>query len=281
MVEKDFARTARDMNVLAGFEGVRDVPALTPEALRLAINSPQVDVLTLFGGAPLAGADVLADAMRAGVARSYAIVGGAGHTTPAFRARTRELCCEVAFADDASEAEVFEAYLEAKHGLSADLLECESTNCGANVVNLRALLAKRGVACESMAFIHDVSMQRRMSAQIEKEMPGVRRVNYAAYQVRVVPIGAGAEAVAADPLAGLAFDGEPLGMWDMAHYLTLLMGEVRRLTDDEFGYGPAGAGFIAHVDVPAEVTAAWKRLLEDFPGSVRVANPAFASRPSA
>ena len=121
------------------------MPALTPEALQSAINAPQADVLTLFGGAPLAGADVLADTMR----------------------------------------------------------------------------------------------------------------------------------------AGLAFDGEPLGMWDMAHYLTLLMGEVQRLTDDEFGYGPAGAGFIARVDVPAEVTAAWKRLLEDFPGSVRVANPAFASRPSA
>ncbi len=274
MARRDFARIARDMNVLAGFEGVRDVTALTPAELRRVVGAPQVDVLTLFGGAPLIGADVLAAAMRAGVAKAYAIVGGAGHTTPAFRARTRELCPEVAFADDASEAEVFEAYLEARHGLRADLLERESTNCGANVVNLRALLAKRGVACASMAFIHDVSMQRRMSAQVEKEMPGVARVNYAAYQVRVVPSGTAADV---EPLAGLAFDHEPLGMWDMGHYLTLLMGEVQRLTDDEFGYGPAGAGFIAHVDVPNEVTAAWKRLLEDFPGSVRVANPAFAS----
>lgn len=43
------------------------------------------------------------------------------------------------------------------------------------------------------------------------------------------------------------------------------------------GYGPAGAGFIAHVDVPAEVTAAWARLREAFPGSVRVAVPSYAS----
>ena len=47
----------------------------------------------------------------------------------------------------------------------------------------------------------------------------------------------------------LAFDHEPLGMWDMGRYLELLMGEVPRLTDDEDGYGPRGAGFIAHVDV--------------------------------
>ncbi|WP_322152681.1 hypothetical protein [Paratractidigestivibacter sp.] len=275
MAEKDYAQIAHDMNTLAAFEGVRDVASLNADELRRVVGAPQVDVLTLFGGAPLAGADAFACAMRAGVAKTYAIVGGVGHTTPAFRAKTRALRPEVEFADDASEAEVFDAYLRARHGLSADLLECESTNCGANVINLRALLAKRGVACGSMVYIHDVSMQRRMSAQIEKEMPGVLRVNYAAYQVCVEL----RDALATDgsTLSRLAFDREPLGMWDMGHYLTLLMGEVARLTDDENGYGPAGAGFIAHVDVPAEVTAAWTRLREVFPGSVRVAVPSSAS----
>jgi len=32
--------------------------------------------------------------------------------------------------------------------------------------------------------------------------------------------------------------------------VTLLMGEVPRLTDNANGYGPAGRGYIAHVDVP-------------------------------
>ncbi len=279
MAEKNYAQIARDMNVLAAFEGVRDLAELTPAALERVIGSPRVDVLVLFGGAPLAGADVLAAAMRSGAAKTYAIVGGAGHTTPAFRASTRGLCPDVELADDASEAEVFEAYLEACHGLTADLLERESTNCGANVVNLRGLLAREGVACASMGLIHDASMQRRISAQVEKEMPGVERVNYAAHQARVVPIGDGMGAP--KPFSGLAFDRPPLGMWDMGHWLSLLMGEVPRLTDDEFGYGPAGAGFIAHVDVPAEVTQAWLRLREAFPDSVRVANPAFASRDGA
>ena len=42
-------------------------------------------------------------------------------------------------------------------------------------------------------------------------------------------------------------------MWDMERYVSLLMGETPRLTDDAAGYGPHGAGYIAHVDIPEEV----------------------------
>ena len=257
MAEKNLQQVARDMNTLAGFLGPRDVADL---------GEARADVMALFGGSILEGVDVLARAMRAGAARTYVIVGGAGHTTDALRARARELFPGLAFADDAPEAEVFSACLAARHGLSADLLEARSTNCGNNVTHLRDLLAERGVPCRSVVLSQDATMQRRMAAVAELEMPGVRIVSYATYQVEVV--------VRDD---ALAFDHEPLGMWDMGRYLELLMGEVPRLTDDEGGYGPHGAGFIAHVDVPAEVTAAWGRLRALDPGSVRRANPAFAS----
>jgi uncharacterized SAM-binding protein YcdF (DUF218 family) len=256
---------AKDMNVLAGFLGVRDTSSLTPEAL----GGP-VDVMALFGGSILAGGDVLAEAMRAGVARAYVIVGGAGHTTETFRRRARELCPSLDFADDAPEAEVFAACLRQRHGLEVDLLETRSTNCGNNITYLRDLLAERGVACHSLVLSQDATMQRRMAAIAQKEMPGVRVINYATYQARVV-VEKGADG------PSLCFDSAPLGMWDMERYRSLLMGEVPRLTDNEGGYGPAGAGFLAHVDVPDEVTAAWCRLCEAYPDSVRAANPAFAS----
>jgi hypothetical protein len=38
------------------------------------------------------------------------------------------------------------------------------------------------------------------------------------------------------------------------------MGEIPRLRDDKDGYGPQGRGFIAHVDVPGHIEAAWSRL---------------------
>ena len=76
---------ARCVNALGAFCGPRDVPALTRDRLRSAIGQEQADVMALFGGSILAGAEVLAGAMRAGAAKKYVIVGGAGHTTQTLR----------------------------------------------------------------------------------------------------------------------------------------------------------------------------------------------------
>ena len=62
---------------------------------------------------------------------------------------------------------------------------------------------------------------------------------------------------------GLTFSGEHEGLWPVERYVSLLLGELPRLWDDINGYGPAGRGFIAHVDFPAEVQAAWRILRED------------------
>lgn len=51
------------------------------------IPGGRVEVAALTGGSILAGADVFAEAMRNDVARTYVMVGGAGHTTETFRAR--------------------------------------------------------------------------------------------------------------------------------------------------------------------------------------------------
>ena len=68
------------------------------------------------------------------------------------------------------------------------------------------------------------------------------------------------------------------GMWPMERYVELLLGEIPRLTDDAGGYGPRGKGFIAHVDVPAPVQAAYARLRQTFGMATRAADPQFATR---
>lgn len=102
--EESLEQVARDINALSSFLGMRDVPTLCRNTFVARYGFEQADVMALFGGSILAGGDVLADAMRAGVARTYVIVGGAGHTTETFRARVRELCSKLEFADDATEA---------------------------------------------------------------------------------------------------------------------------------------------------------------------------------
>lgn len=86
-----------------------------------------------------------------------------------------------------------------------------------------------------------------IGASMRLRAPELEVVNFATYRAAVVP----AESLTS-PL-GLSFEHETWGMWDMERYVSLLMGETPRLTDDAAGYGPHGAGYIAHVDISEEV----------------------------
>lgn len=226
------------INVLGRFCGPRDIPVLD--------SGVQATAAVLFGGSPLAGADVFADAMRRQVAEHYIVVGGRGHTTAALHAT---LSAELPTPPpaDATEADMLASYLEHRHGLRVDLLERESTNCGNNVEYCLRLMAEHGIAPDDLVLIQDATMQRRMDAGFRKHLgPRPRLVNFAAY-----------EAVVTEVDGRLTYDRPIHGMWDVGHYVTLLLGEIQRLTDDEHGYGPRGRDFIAHVDVPDRVRAAF------------------------
>ncbi len=272
----DLQQVTGDMNTLAAFLARRAVPELTQDALEARYGWRQADIMALFGGSILAGGDVLAAAMRAGVAHRYVIVGGAGHTTQTFRERVRGLCPDLDFDEGACEADVFAAYLRTRHGLEADLLERRSTNCGNNITYLRDLLADAGVPCRKAILSQDATMQLRMEAIARHDWPRVEPVSFATYATCVVmgEVPAGGD----DPLDALTFSPAPLGMWAPRRYLTLLMGEIPRLTDDVDGYGPRGKDFLVHVDIPGDVTAAFGRLRETFPECVRAANPRFAAK---
>jgi hypothetical protein len=56
-------------------------------------------------------------------------------------------------------------------------------------------------------------------------------------------------------------DAREPAVWSRDRFVSLALGEVRRLRDDADGYGPRGAGFIGHVDLPADVEEAARRLL--------------------
>ena len=91
MKRGEWAAECAAVNDLAEFCGARDVPELTPDALEARYGFRRADAMALFGGSILAGVDVLAAAMRAGVAKRYGIVGGEGHTTQALRDRVHGL----------------------------------------------------------------------------------------------------------------------------------------------------------------------------------------------
>lgn len=256
-------KIAEAVNTLGQFCGPRDIDELTAAALQDKYQIPRVDITVLFGGSILAGGDVFAEIMKNKLAENYVIVGGAGHTTATLREKmSRSLGREVS--SQACEAELFNEYLQEKHGLSANYLEKESTNCGNNITLLLSLLEKENIPHDSILMVQDATMQRRMEATWRHHVSGGTVINYAAYRVKVI-----------DSEKGLAYEEEPVGMWAMDRYVELLMGDAQRLQDTPEGYGPKGKNFIAHVDMPSEVREAFL-YLQKFYG-VRKAHPAYAT----
>lgn len=257
---------ADSINLLGEFCGKRDVPALTAGSLQKHCGVAQADVMVLFGGSILCGGDVLAEAMRSGAARTYCIVGGVGHTTETLRRRMHQAFPDME-TENLPEAQIFANYLKRQYGLEPDLLECRSTNCGNNITCLLELLRERGVSFRSIILSQDAAMQRRMEAGLKKYTGDrVQIINYAVYSAKVaVKDGA------------LAYERPIWGMWEMERYISLLLGEIPRLTDDENGYGPRGKDFIAHVDIPPEVESAFRKLRAAYSELVRKADPRFAS----
>lgn len=163
-------------------------------------------------------------------------------------------------------AQVFARYLQHRYGVKADYLEQKSTNCGNNITYLLELLKEKGIVFKSIIISQDATMQHRMEAGLRKYVSSdVLIINYAVYSANVIVEN-----------GILVYEDEIRGMWDMDRYISLLMGEIPRLSDNETGYGPCGKDFIAHVDIPEEVRNAFHELCKEYAGAVREANPLYA-----
>jgi uncharacterized SAM-binding protein YcdF (DUF218 family) len=201
----------------------------------LALEDPEpvhVDLMLLFGGSLPSGWDQAAAALRSGRVGTLMLVGGQGHTTDMLRRL-------VGAGTKTTEAELMASHLRHKHGIERVLLERTSTNCGNNVTLARDLAFHHGLRPRTVALVQEPTMQRRMDAVFRLVWPEGVPVN------RPAP------------------DGRDT--WPRDRWISLVMGEVPRLRDDQRGYGPRGRGFIAHVDVPNEVDVAHASLLDAHP----------------
>ncbi|MGT2907355.1 YdcF family protein [Streptococcus dentiloxodontae] len=257
---------AQDLNTLVRFLALRDIAELTPQFLSASYHGLyQADVFVLFGGSIIEGGDVLAKAIQNKLARHYLIVGGAGHTTDGLR-RQMALLFPDLNSQNLTEAELFAAYIRRNYQLTADLLETQSTNCGNNITLMLNLLEKSQIEAKSFILCQDAAMQLRMSATLKKFRPDALIINYAAYQ-----------AFFDETAEDLKLTGHFKGMWETERYISLLMGEIPRLRDDESGYGPNGAAYLAHAEIPLDVEASFARLSKEFGAQIRQANPAYKS----
>ncbi len=258
-------KIAENLNILGQFCGKRDVEELNQKNLHEKYGIEKVDVMVLFGGSILAGGDVLAKAIKDDIAEHYIIVGGEGHTTATLKEQIHKEYPLIAV-NSLTEAELFQQYLLTVYQIQADYLETKSTNCGNNITNLLKLMKNKGIAHQSIILCQDATMQYRMEATLRKYLSkDTVVINYAAYQAYL------------NYQDKLTYATKIHGMWDVDRYINLLMGEIPRLTDNEQGYGPNGKNFLAHVDIPNRVVAAFEALKPIYGNNIRKANPKYSS----
>jgi len=252
-------RVREDLERIARFLARRDVEVVEG-----------ADVLVLCGSAVLASVQVAADAWHRGGAAHVLVTGGTGHSTTFLQ---DAVAGHPRYGDvptaGRSEAAVLADLLRTHHDVpdAAVWVEEESTNCSENAEFSVDLLHRRAGPVHSLVLVQDPTMQRRTHACFERSL---RR-------------DAGAVVHSHAPFVPDVTDGgvrAPDGRvaWSLERFTTLVLGEVRRLHDDEDGYGPRGAGYIDHVDVPGEVLDAYHRLLAGDRGAAR---PAWRPQPGA
>ena len=234
---------AAALNLIDRFVAVRDVPALTSAGLEPVLGSEPADLVMLFGACPPGGWDTAVDAVRSGAAARLMLVGGIGHTTRHLWDSMRGRFPEQRF-DGRPEADIMARYLSQVHGLDDVLVERRSTNCGNNISLAQDVVRDAGLVPRSVILVQDRTMQRRMIAGFSRlwTLGDPVVLGFAAYEQEFAVV---------DGLLALVHD--VWGSWSLPHYVSLLLGEVERLSDSPRGYGPLGRDFIAHVDVPAQV----------------------------
>lgn len=236
----------RGLDLISGWLARQDDGALTSPA----------DVVVLCGSAVLATLDLVAQVVSTGLAPQVLITGGVGHST---RHLLDAVARQPAYADVAtggrSEAAILADLLHLHHGVPYEVmvLEGQARNCGENAAFSLALLDLRRV--RSVLLVQDPTMQRRTHASFDRVLRELAEPVVVQSRAPFVPVLTGDAVLGPDGSA----------VWSLERFTGLVLGEVRRLYDTVDGYGPSGADFIDHVEVPVDVLSAYERLVARHP----------------
>lgn len=108
------------------------------------------------------------------------------------------------------------------------LNEC-STNCGENIQFAFNILREKKIKCDNVLLCHDPLMQRRIDATAKKYIPYENIFNYCAFIPKVKVEN-----------YNILYDQDIWGLWPSNRYISLVLGEMKRVIDNKEGYGPNG-----------------------------------------
>ncbi len=265
--DTELSRQAVDLNRILDFLASRDIRQISSEELFSCYGINQVDLIIVLGSSVISTIEMAAKALEAGLAKELMIVGGRGHSTSYLvDALQQSPLYEAVPTDHMSEAEMLleVAVLYARIERDPILLETESTNCGNNASYAWKKLMSLKRNPRSIILMQDPTMQLRSHASFKRvwnaEGELCQWINFTAY----IP-----NFVVKDGQLDIEEQKRLQHAWDSDRLVSLIMGEIPRLRDDETGYGPKGRGFIEHVDIPDHIEEAYERLLLDYAQFIR------------
>lgn len=183
--------------------------------------------------------------------------GGIGHSTELLKTALHAVQVN---SEAASEAQLMADAALQLSTIKAEqlIIEDQSRNCGENAAFSRRNLLARDLPAQRIILIQDPLMQRRTAETFRHEWQRQgQQADFISWPVFVPQL----ELQEGQPVITGAVSSQ--GLWALDRYVSMVLGEVRRLRDDKEGYGPAGLGFIGHVDVPHAVEHAWQRLMAE------------------
>lgn len=232
-------------NKIAEFLAVRDINKLECKELEKKVGLEKVDVLVLLGNSIPYTIKCAAKAYENNLCDRILINGGIGHSTQILRNEIRKNPqFDFINVENRAESDIFFDVMTKIYNIESDkiIVENKSTNCGDNAKKAIEIFNELNILYDSLLLIQDPTMQLRTYASFLKYIDAekVKLINYAPF----IPT------VNNDlKLSNSNIDG----IWDEQRYFELLMGEIPRLKDDEYGYGPNGKNFITHVDIPTDI----------------------------
>ena len=245
-----------DLNILADWLSVDDLSAR---------ERTDHDILILAGHAIIPNIlGALYFASQADI--PVLLSGGIGHSTQLLKKAMQESSfINITDIDDESEAELMSLIATRLYHIPEEriFIENRSTNCGQNADFSRDLLSERRYSIKSALLVQDPLMQRRtfetFTYSWKQQNRDCQFTNWPVFKPKLLMTGSGVK------ITG----GQVPGLWSIERYISMILGEIKRLYDDESGYGPKGSGFIGHVDMPENIVTARQRLLAE-PELVRI-----------
>jgi uncharacterized SAM-binding protein YcdF (DUF218 family) len=251
---------SESINAITSFLAKRDIQELTSDALSERFGITQADLIIVLGNSiPDIGIKA-AHAFKSGLAKSFMIAGGTGHSTKyLIDTVNNHKEYQGIDVDGKSEAEILKEIIVREGSIYPDevIIETKSLNCGSNANESLKILKEMKKVPASILLCQDPTMQLRSHASFEKAWKNENAliISYAPF-IPQVKISKGGIQYLNDGVRAL---------WNIERLIDLIMGEIPRLRDDTNGYGPHGKDFIVHVDIPENVSKAYELLLSEYP----------------